>query len=125
MHKKCFVCGKENCSGLGIQYCLDTSGDVQGTFFVAEEYQDNTGSCHRGIILTLLDSAMVHTMLQRNIKGLTGTLDVKFIKPIPIGTRVNISAKIINIQKSLYDTIGRLYIGEEIFAEGTGKFMKV
>ncbi len=125
MHKKCFVCGRENCSGLGIRYGLNQDGNVKGSFFVAKDYQDNTGSCHRGIILTLLDSVMVHTMLQRNIKGLTGTLDVKFVKPIPVGTKVNLLAKISGIQKNLYITVGKVYIGEEVFAEGKGKFLKV
>lgn len=122
MHTKCFVCGKENCSGLGIEYRLDENGKVRGSFLVSQKYQDGTGVCHRGIILTLLDSAMVHTLLQRNLTGLTVKLDVSFIEPIPVETRVSMSAVITEQHRELYYMTGKVYHGDTVYARGEATF---
>jgi acyl-coenzyme A thioesterase PaaI-like protein len=78
--------------------------------------------CHRGIILTLLDSAMVHTLLQRNISGLTAKLSVRFLKPIPIGECVEISAQIVDRQRELYYMTGTVFSGETVYAVGSATF---
>ena len=122
MHKTCFVCGKENCSGLGISYSLDDQGNVKGEFCVTQEYQDGTQSCHRGIILTLLDSAMVHTLLQRNMSGLTVKLNASFHKKIPTGTPLEITAKIVNQNKGLYYTTACISSKDTIYATGEATF---
>ncbi|RJP58582.1 MAG: PaaI family thioesterase [Candidatus Auribacter fodinae] len=123
MHSKCFVCGKDNCSGLGIHYSLDENGDVKGSVLVDEKFQDGYRKCHRGIIIALLDSAMVHNLLQRGTAGLTVSIDVQFFKPVPLGIQLSIWSAIISVKKGLYTIEAKIFDDTEIYAISTGKFM--
>ena len=123
MHSKCFVCGKDNCSGLDIRFSLDENGDVKGSVFIAEKFQDGYRKCHRGIIMALLDSAMVHNLLQRNLTGLTASMDVQFFLPVPIGIELTIWSTIKSSKKGLYTIEARIFDDNSTYAESTGKFI--
>ena len=96
LHRNCFACGSNNGEGLGLKFHPGGDGSVWGDFFADPKFEGYSGIIHGGIIATLLDSAMTHCLLMKDIPALTGRLSIKYSTPIRTGTIVKLEAKIID-----------------------------
>lgn len=62
--RSCFVCGRENASGLRSRWESDrAAGEVRSTVTLAEHFHGYPGLAHGGIVAALLDEAMVRSLL--------------------------------------------------------------
>ena len=82
---KCFGCGPENEIGLRLKFVLDEERQrfvcrfrLKGHFVGPPEH------AHGGIIATILDEAMGKVNKLHNIVCLTSTMDVTYLKPVPL-----------------------------------------
>jgi len=92
-HMACFACGKGNNQGLSMKF---ESGQNGSTCHVAipKKFQSYDGVVHGGIVATMLDAAMVHT-LQEKCGGnpLTCRLEVRYLRAVPPGEILSVHAR--------------------------------
>ncbi|MCE0492581.1 PaaI family thioesterase [Vibrio salinus] len=91
---------------------------------MAQKYQGYGGLLHGGIAGTMLDSVMTHCLMQRGIKGLTAELNIKYHKPIEVGSIVSIYGKINKKLRKVYFLSAYLETEQGICVSAHGKFIE-
>jgi acyl-coenzyme A thioesterase PaaI-like protein len=92
-HDLCFGCGQANLFGLQLELVRSGSG-VEGRFFVKQDHQGPPGYAHGGVIAAALDEAMALLVFERGTFAVTGRLEVDLLAPAPVGTFVQVSARL-------------------------------
>ena len=88
--RMCFVCGVENSLGLKLFFYTDDEGRCITRFRPREEHQGYPGHLHGGVISTLLDETMGRVLMHENVFALTGRLEFKFRKPVPLDQELTV-----------------------------------
>lgn len=124
----CFACGTANPIGLNMEFYR--SGDTICTDITLGKYHVGWSNIsHGGIISTLLDEVMSWTILYfKRIFFVTRKMEVKYIKPVIVGTPITIcgrlakhdgSSREIKVKAEIRDNQGN------ILARGTGGFVPI
>lgn len=91
----CFACGSENPVGLKLKFRLDPEkGTAVSRTVIADHFNGWKGAVHGGIVTTLLDEIMVYACTSSGWFTVTGTIEVKFHKPVPTGELLVVSGRI-------------------------------
>lgn len=80
----CFACGQRNPVGLKLDFQFISQQFVAKTV-ISENYQSYQGIVHGGIITTMLDEAMGGYLFKKGEPAVTGSLEVRYRKPTPVG----------------------------------------
>lgn len=90
----CFACGTANPMGLKLQFYV--SGDAVCTDITLGKYHEGwENMAHGGILSTLLDEVMSWTVIYgRRTFFVTRKMDVKYIRPVIIGTPLTVKGRI-------------------------------
>lgn len=92
---RCYVCGKENPAGLGVDFEIhNESRAISAKFTPSERYQGYEGIVHGGILSTLLDEAMGKLSVSLGIPAVTVELTVTFKSPAAPGEELFISGRL-------------------------------
>jgi uncharacterized protein (TIGR00369 family) len=95
----CFVCGKNNPGGLRLRFEISREERTLKTTFVASPvFQGYDGVVHGGIVSTLLDEAMSKLAYELGYHAVTGTLDIRFKNPAPVGQPLLVHGEIIEVR---------------------------
>jgi acyl-coenzyme A thioesterase PaaI-like protein len=82
---KCFGCGPDNESGLKLEFVLDEKRErFVCDFLLHGRFVGPPAHAHGGIIATILDEAMGKVNKLHNIVCLTSTMEVAYLKPVPL-----------------------------------------
>jgi uncharacterized protein (TIGR00369 family) len=122
----CFVCGDQNRSGLGARFKVD--GDTVSTVFTPREPQMGyRGITHGGVLSALLDEAMGWAPSWKNKRFcVAAELNVRFIKPLPLGTEVTVSGRVTEGRGRLWKAEGEVQDASgTIYARGSGRYVSV
>lgn len=115
----CIVCGEKNPIGLHLDIKRDERGKAWARVNLPKEFQGYTGIAHGGIVVTLLDEMMVHALWAMGIPNVTAQIKVRFRKPVPIQTPLEVSGEVIGKKSKMYQAFGLLKNREGIvLAEG-------
>ncbi len=122
----CFACGKHNPDGLGLEFHIDTdTGIVQSEYTPPTRYQGYGGVVHGGILATLLDEIMAHSLWQRGIAAVTAKMALRYREPVPIGERLLIYGRTTEERGKLATTEGWLTTATGTkLVEATATFFK-
>jgi acyl-coenzyme A thioesterase PaaI-like protein len=93
-HDLCFGCGQANLFGLQLELDRRDDGSVAGRFFVKQDHQGPPGFAHGGILSTALDEAMALLLHDEGVYALTTGLEVRLRAPAPVGSFVDVEARI-------------------------------
>jgi acyl-coenzyme A thioesterase PaaI-like protein len=109
----CFACGLENPIGLHIDGFAVEDREITATFDARADLAGVIGLLHGGIAATALDEGLVWAgILLEDVLSVTGTLDLRFRRPLPVEGRLRVRARV-------DDRTGRrLRLSGEIEAEG-------
>ena len=90
--RSCFVCGRENQTGLNMSFYETSPGEVVAEYTVAEEYQGYPGVVHGGIVASMLDEASGRSQMGPGPSRFmfTAQLSIRYRKPVPIGKPLRI-----------------------------------
>jgi acyl-coenzyme A thioesterase PaaI-like protein len=88
--RMCFVCGIENPIGLKLRFYTDDEGRCLARFQPRPEHQGFPGQLHGGISTTLLDEVMGRVLLHQDVWAMTGRLELKFSRPVPLDQELTI-----------------------------------
>jgi len=87
----CFACGPENPLGLKLKFTIEPdSGRAVCRTAIAEDFNGWKGAAHGGIITTLLDETMVYACTSTGLFTVTGSIEVKFHRPVPTGVTLTV-----------------------------------
>jgi acyl-coenzyme A thioesterase PaaI-like protein len=122
LHRNCFACGANNGMGLGLKFYKHEDGTVFGNFFADPKFEGYSGIIHGGIVATLLDSAMTHCLLMKDIPALTGRLSIKYSTPIRTGTVVKLEARIVDQFHEMFILEGKAWVDGKRVASAEAKY---
>jgi acyl-coenzyme A thioesterase PaaI-like protein len=106
----CFGCGELHPTGLHLIAHAGSGLDLTAEFTVTENHQGAPGLAHGGLLSLAFDEALGKLMWLIRSPAVTGRLETDFIKPIPIGTTLHISAVITGqVNRKVYtEAVGRI-----------------
>ena len=117
----CFACGRLNPCGLKMEF-KEQDETYLSHFTGSAQHQGYDGILHGGIISTLLDEIMARYIYAKGLNAVTARLEVRYLKPTPIGVPLLIKGRITKSRGRIYETVGTIELPDgTITAEGTAK----
>ena len=106
----CFGCGDLHQKGLHLVAYAGEGLDITAEFTVTENHQGAPGLAHGGLLSLAFDEALGKLMWLLRAPAVTGRLETDFLKPVPMGSTLHITAEITGqVDRKVYTSaIGRL-----------------
>lgn len=124
--RMCFVCGLENPVGLRMSFYQDDQGRVVTRWTPPEVYQGYPGVLHGGIISTILDEVMVRVAIAQGIWAVTGRMEIRFRKAVPVGEELTAVGEPVRVRQRTVETRAELRLVDgTVAAEATGVYIRV
>jgi acyl-coenzyme A thioesterase PaaI-like protein len=122
----CFLCGVENPIGLKLKFYTDDEGRCIACFNPRPEHQGFSGQLHGGIISALLDETMGRVLVSQDVWAVTGRLEVKFRKPVPLDQELTIVGELTRNRRRAYEARGEIRLPEgTVLVEGSGTYIRI
>jgi acyl-coenzyme A thioesterase PaaI-like protein len=90
----CFGCGELHPTGLHLVAHAGAGADLTAEFTVTENHQGAPGLAHGGLLSLAFDEALGKLMWLIRAPAVTARLETDFVKPVPMGTTIHITARI-------------------------------
>ncbi|MCD6351821.1 MAG: PaaI family thioesterase [Armatimonadetes bacterium] len=121
----CFACGPRNPHGLHLaDFAFD--GERYTFPWTPEPYHQGwQGLVHGGLIATVLDEAMTRLVWAMGLEAVTGEVTVRFRRPLPVGTHVQIEAWLVEQRRGVIRAEATMKDGEVEYAHARGTLMRV
>lgn len=120
----CFGCGPTNPAGLRLSF-IETDDGVEVEYTVPSHFEGAAGIVHGGIQATLLDETLCMTAYAKaGAPVFTGELTVRYLRPVPTGTPLRVSGRIVEAKSKgwiIEGTIALAGTGEEL-TRARGRF---
>jgi uncharacterized protein (TIGR00369 family) len=124
--RMCFLCGIENPIGLKLKFYTDDEERCIARFRPKPEHQGYSGQLHGGIISALLDETMGRVLTSQNVWAVTGRLEVKFRKPVPLDQELTIIGELMRNRRRAYEARGEIRLpGGTVLVEGSGTYIRI
>jgi acyl-coenzyme A thioesterase PaaI-like protein len=124
--RMCFVCGIENPIGLKLNFYTDDEGRCITRFWPKPEHQGYPGHLHGGIISTLLDETMGRVLTHQNVWAMTGRLEIKFSKPVPLDQELTVVGELTRSRSRAYEARGEIRSPDgTVLVEGNGMYVRI
>jgi hypothetical protein len=106
----CFVCGELHPTGLHLVAHAGDGANLTAEFTVTENHQGAPGLAHGGLLSLAFDEALGKLMWLLRAPAVTARLETDFLRPVPMGTTIHISARITGqVSRKVYcEAEGRL-----------------
>ena len=106
----CFGCGEKHPTGLHLVAHVGNAMDITAEFVVSENHQGAPGLAHGGLLSLAFDEALGKLMWLLRAPAVTARLETDFMKPVPMGSKLFISAEITGqVSRKVYcSAVGRL-----------------
>jgi len=99
----CFGCGELHPTGLHLKAIAGEGMDITATFTVTENHQGAPGLAHGGLLSLAFDEALGKLMWLLRAPAVTARLETDFLKPVPMGSVLHISARIVGqVSRKVY-----------------------
>lgn len=130
----CFICGERNDAGLHMRFYEQedpaaSSPTIVGKLTGQEHHQGYPGRMHGGIISAALDETIGRAIMARYgeaIWGVTVELNVRFLKPVPLGVPLTIVGRITSDKSRVFEGAGELLLPDgTAAADCVGKYIKM
>ncbi len=123
MENYCFACGPSNPYGLKLKIEVEPGGKSYVEFIPKREYEGYPGIMHGGITSTILDEIMVYACKSYGEDVVTAKIEVRFLKPVPIGKKLIAQGKVVEKKGRAFITEGEI-TGEDgtLLAKAKGTF---
>jgi acyl-coenzyme A thioesterase PaaI-like protein len=106
----CFGCGELHPTGLHLVAYVGEGANITAKFTVTENHQGAPGLAHGGLLSLAFDEALGKLMWLLRAPAVTARLETDFLKPVPMGSTIHITAKITGqVNRKVYSSAeGRL-----------------
>ena len=124
--RMCFVCGIDNPIGLKLKFYTDDEGRCTVRFRPRPEHQGFPGQLHGGIISTLLDETMGRVLIMEDVWAMTGRLEIKFRRPVPLDQELTIVGELTKNRSRAYEARGEIQLPDgTTLIEGSGMYIRI
>ena len=134
-NNNCFACGKENPIGLRLDIQTvkmanpnDNGEDllVRTEYTPPQHFQGWADVIHGGILSTLLDEVITYVAIAHfGGPAVTAQLDIRFKQPAPVGSKLFVTGKPINLSRRLVQAIAEIQLEDgTVVAEARGKCLR-
>jgi acyl-coenzyme A thioesterase PaaI-like protein len=122
----CFGCGHDNPIGLKLRF-YEEGDRVWAPWTPCREHQGYEGIVHGGLITTVLDEVMGWAIYIRRLWAVTGTINVRFRKPVRVGVPTRGIAWVEKVSGRKVDVRAQLVQSEDgvVLADATAIFIRV
>ena len=122
--RRCFVCGMENPNGLKLKVVYDGVDQVEAEFMAEDRYRGWSDYLHGGVLTLIFDEMLGWLSRYMGHDAMTARLEVRYRKPVPLGSRLTFNAVLEREIKGLLDIklCAKLEDGS-MAAEGKGRMM--
>src|SRR5579864_3953559 len=123
----CFACGKDNAAGMHLKFVLDYDAKrAICNFKLSRKYTGPPGHAHGGIIATILDEAMGKVNKFRNVLALTASMEIKYLKPVPLGQPLTVTSSEQSVDGRRHTNMAEISNAKgEVLARSTGTFIAI
>ena len=123
----CFGCGHDNPQGMKLKFSLDEdTRQAVCHFKLSRKYTGPPGHSHGGIIATILDEAMGKVNKFRNVLALTGSMEIKYLRPVPLGQPLTVTAHEQSVDGRRHINAAEIKNEKgEVLASSTGTFIAI
>ena len=122
----CFVCGVDNPAGLQIQLEVDVENGVASSRVILDQrFQGWQGVIHGGILATLLDEVAIYACRGQGQQFVTAEITVRYRKPVPVGSTIDLTGRIVESRRKLYKVESRIEIDGSLYAEAEVRVMRL
>jgi uncharacterized protein (TIGR00369 family) len=123
----CFGCGKDNPTGMRLKFYIDEEArHATCKFKLSRRYTGPPGHAHGGIIATILDEAMGKINRLSRVVALTRSMNVEYLKPVPLGKPLTVIARPQHVQGREHTNMAEISDEQgQVLARSTGKFIAV
>ena len=106
----CFGCGELHPTGLHLVAHAGDGANLTAEFTVTENHQGAPGLAHGGLLSLAFDEALGKLMWLLRAPAVTARLETDFLRPVPMGTTIHLSARITGqVSRKVYcEAEGRL-----------------
>jgi uncharacterized protein (TIGR00369 family) len=117
----CFGCGKDNDAGLRLEFELRDDGRLETRFTPRDIHGSWEGVFHGGLMATLLDEAMLAYLYLNGKNATTGSLAVRFRRPVRLGEELRVLAWASGGRGRMVEMRSRAERNGETVAEGSAR----
>jgi len=123
----CFGCGSDNDSGLKLEFHFnEDSRRFLCHFTLAMRFEGPPSHAHGGVIAAILDEAMGKVSKLRSIIAVTGTMQVNYIRPVPLSRPLVTEGWEVGVNGREHFRAAEIRNPEgEVLATSTGTFIEV
>ena len=123
----CFGCGPDNESGLKLEFLLNEEGKrFVSNFELPYRFEGPPAHAHGGVIATILDEAMGKVSKLRGIMAVTQTMQVNYIRPVPLLTPLVTEGWEVGVNGREHFRAAEIRNGKgDVLATSTGTFIEV
>ena len=129
-YSDCFVCGKNNHSGLKRRFYVfapsdeEISDEVYVNIAFPKEYEGFKGVVHGGVITALIDEAMGwSSTIKTALMYVTYDLNITFLKPVPVGQELTFKAWMTEDNKKVTRNEGVVMDADgDVLVKASGRF---
>ncbi|TCP40672.1 acyl-coenzyme A thioesterase PaaI-like protein [Tamaricihabitans halophyticus] len=109
-YSRCFGCGDEQPGGLRLSATAGEGVSLVAEFEVTEAHEGAPGLAHGGLLACAFDEALGGANAMLRLPAVTGHLQTDFRRPVPVGTRLHITAQVDGVagRKIYSSAAGRL-----------------
>lgn len=120
----CFVCGKDNKSGLRLSF-KNENGKSVSEFALHNNFQGYKNIIHGGIVTAILDEAMIHAATAGGLNPVTAELTVRFKHPLYAGRDAVVEAELTRNETRIVEAHSRIIEKASgiVIAEATAKMI--
>ena len=106
----CFGCGEKHPTGLHLVAHVGEAMNITAEYVVSENHQGAPGLAHGGLLSLAFDEALGKLMWLLRAPAVTARLETDFLKPVPMGSKLFITAEITGqVSRKVYSSaVGRL-----------------
>jgi acyl-coenzyme A thioesterase PaaI-like protein len=123
--RHCFGCGDLNSAGLKLKFHFKGSKAV-ADLVPQDRHQGYPGLMHGGVIAAALDEAMGWAMYGAGVWAVTGKMEVKFRRPLPLHQKATVSGEVTRNRGRWLELRGEIRSEEgKLIAESYGLFMRL
>jgi acyl-coenzyme A thioesterase PaaI-like protein len=109
-----------------LHFYTDDEGRCITRFQPEPEHQGFPGQLHGGIISTLLDETMGRVLTTRDVWVITGRLEIKFSKPVPLDQELKIIGELTRNRSRAYEARGEIQLPDgTTLIEGSGMYIRI
>jgi acyl-coenzyme A thioesterase PaaI-like protein len=117
------VTGPENALAPPLQLVGQADGSVSAAVRLGLPYQGPPGCVHGGISALLLDHALGVANAFAGTSGMTGTLTLRYHRPVPLFEEVTVSGHQVKVEGRKITAVGTICRGSEVLVNAEGTFI--